>query len=256
MPSRLERTLRILLHPIVVILIVLVCGFVIAWGWPKSVEHSGTRTVAEYRGFGPSTEFSGKILGPKYYRLSQRKPDGFTLVVDFAEVGYNPFEARYADGTLCGKGTCRVEASGADDVPIPDFNDLKDAEFYKRDGTLASKVTNGTGTQSLYFPNGVKDWELELRDYKRFHLRMFYSNGQLQLEEHYRDGIPSGPYATYYKDGRKRFQGTRSAGRFTGPFTAYAEDGTISQIVYFDSSGERTRTDKYKNGKLVATEKQ
>ena len=241
MRTALVRALRILAHPVTVIAVALVTAFIVAWSWPKSVEEPEMGVVAWYRGFFWAKE---GFFAPHYYLLEA--PD---CTVEFNELGYNPFESRYPDGKLQAEGLCLVESS-VRSIPVPFIDDVTDGRFYKPDGSFGSEVRNGAGVLTLWYPNGRKRWEVEFDDFKRKRLRGWYENGQLQVEEHYRDGKWHGLIVGYHPNGQKRSDAEYDRGRVVGPsITEYNEDGTIETVSQF-SDGRRTRTEHFNHGKI------
>jgi hypothetical protein len=253
--------LRILLR-VAATFIALVCGFAIAWSWPKSAKHEQSGSIAQYRGF--RSNWGMRILGPRYYRLHREANDDdraigwYETTVDFDAPGYNRLRAIFPGGTPAAQGACKVtwEGAGADSIPLFNPIDIKDAEFYKPDGTLAAKVVDGTGTQVHYEPDGRKNWEIEVRGFKWVHSRCWHKNGQLAEESRFRDGLWDGPVVRYHDDGTKEYERTYSAGKVVGPSKTYDARGRIHTIEAYDAPDHLKQTEHYdETGKLVRIEK-
>ena len=149
---------------------------------------------------------------------------------EFRREGYSPFKGYYPDGTLREEGECLVELMGAHHQPFPDPNDVKWSKCYRPDGSLGSEVVDGTGTQTLWMPDGVKIGELQLRDYQRVKMTTWYPNGELQMIIPYVDGKRDGPYVAYDAQGRKESQGAYRADERVGKWTQYHPDGSVKSI--------------------------
>jgi antitoxin component YwqK of YwqJK toxin-antitoxin module len=259
MSSPFQRFLRILRNPIVVIVVVLVSGCLIAWAWPKAAVDEPSGSIAHYRGFRFVRATS--LFGPRYYRLRRNANDGadvgwYDTTVEFTRAGYNPFEARYPNGVLAAKGTCNVAQDNPESLPLFDPKDIREAEFYKPDVTLAANVTQGTGTQMRFQPDGTKSWEIELKDYKWIRYRQWHPNGQLGVDCPLRDGKEDGIEVGFWEDGKKDFERTHVAGKLTGASKRYDSHGVINTIEYYDPPGHLRKTEHYdENGKLSRTEK-
>jgi hypothetical protein len=253
--------LRILLR-MTAIFVALICGFAIAWAWPKSARHEPSDSIGEYRGF--RSNWGTWLLGPRYYRLHRdaydhdREIGWYETTVEFEAPGYNRFRAFYPSGTLAAQGACKVawERAGAESIPLFNPVDIKDAEFYKPDGTLAAKVVDGTGTQVHYEPDGLKNWEIEVRDFNWVHYRCWHKNGQLANESRFRDGLWDGPVVGYHDDGTKEYERNYSAGKLVGLSTTYDARGRIHTIEDYDAPDHLKQTDHYdEKGQRVRIEK-
>jgi antitoxin component YwqK of YwqJK toxin-antitoxin module len=116
-------------------------------------------------------------------------------------------------------------------------------------------VVDGTGTQVHYEPDGLKNWEIEVRDFKWIHYRCWHKNGQLADESRFRDGLWDGPVVGYHDDGTKKYERTYSAGKLVGPSKTYDVRGRIHTIEDYDAPDHLKQTEHYdEKGKLVRIE--
>ena len=224
------------------LLIPLMIGGLLAgiYAWPKSavlpVNH---HYIGHYRGLGLTGEPG--FFGRNYFHFTidyrPSNPKANFWEVEFNQEGYNAFRQYYANGQLAEEGECLVEVYNLND-PLPLFDDVRWSKCYKPDGSLGSEVKDGTGVQTGWYPNGHKSWELELRDYKRDHLRMWYENGQLSVSNDYveRDdnGSFGGPYQSYFQDGTPKTKGEYFDDRFI--VTRYDETGAVVSIEDYSTS--------------------
>jgi antitoxin component YwqK of YwqJK toxin-antitoxin module len=245
---------------IVSVAVLLGCAFLVAWAWPKLAGDDRSGATALYRGFQCASYFPW--LGPRFYQLHRDASnfgelDFYDMTVEFEGIGDNKFTARYPNGSLAAKGTCRVTQEVGDLIPtFSPLEEIVDAEFYQPDGALAAKVTRGAGTQVHYWPNGRKQWEIELRESKWVHLREWYDNGQLSGDAALRDGRFDGPSLGYYDNGNKQYERLYVSSKLVGTARNYHPRGDLSTIEYYDPPGELKRTEYYdEKGKLLRTVK-
>jgi hypothetical protein len=198
LPGRRGRRLALLLAAIPLLVI---AGGAVAWCWPKTIEYGepGTRITGHYVGFLPGSEWWP--LRARYFWIRAQWRDTWGDV-EFSRYGYNPFESHYPDGSLRVNARCLVQKTGNPPRPVPDFYNIQGGDFFTPDGKLASRVTNGTGTQTLFEPTGMKSFELEVRNLKRVHLKMWHRNGQLMRDESYVDGLQHGRSVSFAFEGR------------------------------------------------------
>ncbi len=121
-------------------------------------------------------------------------------------------------------------------------------EYYSS-GKVKSRVgfmTNAQGMQVLgcmttvYYENGNVAMEQAFRDGLPHGVyRTYYENGTREMEYEYEYGTPDGPVTYWYPSGRMKAQGTMKEGVKDGRWTTWHEDGTV------ESEGE------YANGRKV-----
>ena len=194
--------------------------------WPRQIELTiNSRYMGFYHGLGL---YDGPgYFGRDYYRIVVTEPGEGYWEVDFNGLGYNSYRGFYPDGTLRERGTCLVYDNGSDIAP--DRTVVLNGEYFSPDGKLLSKIENGTGEQILCYPDGQPSWELELKDGKRTRVRMWHPNGQLALEETYRDDRVHGDYIRHYPNGQIRRHGQYTDGEQTGTWISYREDGSVEE---------------------------
>ena len=105
-------------------------------------------------------------------------------VTNRGEGYYADYKGYYASGQLKEEGKIFVECY---DQPFPDRHMVWEGKYYRPDGTLGSTVSQGTGTQTLWYPNGQVMWELELVNGKRVHCKQFMDDGKTRLNIEYVD---------------------------------------------------------------------
>jgi hypothetical protein len=201
-----------------------------AWWWPKSQPLSINRSfyTGYYRGLGIRDDAS--YLGKQFYRLVVKDgPYGF-WEVDYARPGYNPYRGYYPDGTCREVGECLVEWNGGSGDPAPDNHDVRSGKYFRPDGTLASEVVNGTGTQTLWYPDGRKRWELVLEKYQRRRHSMWYEGGQLRQTQQYVNGNVDGEFQTFHENGVIKLSGAYAEGRRVGVWTTCDEGGKVMSV--------------------------
>jgi len=59
----------------------------------------------------------------------------------------------------------------------------------------------------------------------------FYTNGQLQIREFYRDSVADGSREKWYEDGRKKSEATIVSGRLEGTFRSWHENGQLAEQI-------------------------
>lgn len=218
------------------ILLLIFTGLASWWIYPKPVPHPmGEIFTAYYRGFG--LPGASGILGKQWGRVEMLADDGGKWVFQFKKEGYNPFKGYYPDGTIREEGECLVEVMGFHNQPYPDSSSVRSSKCYLPDGTLASKVENGTGIQTYWTPSGVKIWELVLKESVWQKLTRWYPNGQLIQTQEYVEGKRQGPANAYYPNGTIRFVGSYDYGKRNGRWEHYQKDGKLEYVeVYEDGT--------------------
>ncbi|MCA9187661.1 MAG: hypothetical protein KDA99_18660 [Planctomycetales bacterium] len=232
MRLRLRFTLRTLL--LIPLLFALTMAGV--WWWPKSQPLSINEEfyTGHYRGLGLTNGTS--FFGKRFFRLVVQDGKCGYWEVDYGEPGYNAYRGFYPDGVCREEGECFVEINGGIEDPAPDSSNVRWGKYYKPDGTLDSEVVNGTGTQTFWYPNGTKRWELVLRDYARLRHSMWFDNGQLSQTQHYVDGEVDGKFESFHKNGTVRLQGEYANGDREGVWTRFDENGKVTSIEDYSVS--------------------
>ncbi len=142
--------------------------------------------VLFYRGIKIPAPEEPVVLFKRYYAISERDPyTGLFTLVMYEEDGHNPFFAYYENGQIAGKGHVKVKTQMPDNQIIHNMDDIKDAAYYDPDGNLVSTIQDGTGTQIFYYPDGTKQWELELDNYLRKSAKMWDKDGTLKFDKVY-----------------------------------------------------------------------
>ena len=79
--------------------------------------------------------------------------------------GKGTYKPRYPDGTTSLTGRCRIERTDSEVYPLID--DLADVISCTPTGTVAARVTEGSGKAILFYPNGNKNWEMTYEGFNR-----------------------------------------------------------------------------------------
>ncbi len=226
---------------IVVLAVAVISAIPVIWYLvPKSEPHPMNEEyfTAHYRGFGLTNDNS--IFGKRWYAVTFILPDdGGRYRYEFNREGYNPFKGFYPDGTLREEGECYVEVMGFHDQPFPAHENLKWTKCYRPDGSLGSRVEGGTGTQTIWTPDGTKTWELELKNFKRVKLTQWHRNGQLRKVLNYVEGKRDGPFISYDAKGGKKTEGAYKAGERAGTWKRYNPDGSVGSIEKYEDHPEK-----------------
>ena len=138
-----------------------------------------------FRGLEVPTPEGNQTLFEQYYAVVEKDVyTGLTFSIAYKNDGYNPFTIVYKNGRPAGRGSCMVKTHVMGQI-LYDISDVKEAEYYAPDGTLAATVHDGTGTQIFYYSDGSKYWELELENYQRKSLKTRLKDGTLKIDETY-----------------------------------------------------------------------
>lgn len=120
--------------------------------------------------------------------------------------------------------------------------------FYNQEGKVLSEETYLMGKK-----NGV--------------FKVYYSNGQIAEEKSWKNGLANGPWKKYFEDGQVKYAGQCVNDKVEGVVTFYHITGKVNatgtykndlkdgEWKYFKEDGKLQRTDKYIDGKMMATDK-
>jgi len=220
---------------------------------------------------------NGELNGPEidYYAdgtkksvTNYRNDNIDSLFLSYYEDGSLRYQLNYSDGELEG----RLQEYSEKGVKIRDEYYLDDnlhgwQEYYTEKGLLYfkkkvnrgypvrliwfdhkqdtigdSNIKNGLGIEKMYFSNGQLGRE---RHYKGGELngahKSYYPNGQLRVHREYVNDKTEGTYTTYYENGKIKYQGE------------YYNDSRIGQFKMFDLNGDLISITNYDNGKKHGT---
>ena len=139
------------------------------------------------------------------------------------------------------------------DSPPPEVNR---SELVLVDGKLRLKNSPlpFTGIMLERYPGGVLQSRSSILDGSLHGLSEgFYTNGQVQVTEHFNHGVSHGPRTKWYIDGRKMSEATIENGKLQGAFTRWHENGKIAeQIRLRDGQPDGTCTAWHPDGSLKA----
>ena len=97
-----------------------------------------------------------------------------------------------------------------------------------------------TGKYVEYYENGQKHIEEHLKLGKRNGLlTWWYKNGQKSYETNYKNGKQDGLWTGWHENGQKEFE------------TNWKNDNYVGLHTWWDKEGNVTKTETYKDGKLV-----
>lgn len=142
------------------------------------------RWKGHYTGLGWSQERG--IFGKRYFKFTVDDLPRRFWVIHYDGGEFGDAECRYPDGSISLTGRCRVERTETQTYPLID--DLSDATSYTPTGDVAAKVTNGSGSAILFYPDGTKNWETEYAHHQRVRYLHFDTDGSLLADSNHRDG--------------------------------------------------------------------
>ena len=234
-----------------VVLVVISTGLAAWWAWPKSepLPLNPRTFTGFYRGFGPAGCDTDPLFGKRYYRVRIADKHGHTDVF-CSKPGYNYFVGYYSSGQLREEGKCLVELTGFEDYPLADRHTVEWGKYYKPDGSLGSEIKDGTGVQVYWNLKGARTWELELKSFKRVRLAYHAPDGQLLIQEAYKEGVLHGRSVWFYSSGAKKMEGIYSMGERTGKWTYYNEGGSVQKV---EDCGDATKAPSSDGAKAAAT---
>lgn len=91
-----------------------------------------------------------------------------------------------------------------------------------------------------YYPSGIKESEIELKDGKKHgKVKYYYNNGEKKLVEHYKNGKLNGRSIKYYRSGKYSYE------------ASWKDDLPHGKWIYYDQNGKKTSEQEFKNGKLI-----
>ena len=117
------------------------------------------------------------LFGRRYYEFAVDDLPRRTWLIHYHGGKYADAISRYPDGTTSLTGRCRIERT--DSVVYPLIDDLADAISYTPTGTVAARVTEGSGKAILFYPNGNKNWEMTYEGFNRTGCLHFDEDGTL-----------------------------------------------------------------------------
>jgi antitoxin component YwqK of YwqJK toxin-antitoxin module len=136
-----------------------------------------------------------------------------------------------------------------------DTNEIYSGPVFNIEGKSTGYIKKGKfyGPVKSYNENGQLELEETYKDGKLINEKKFYynDNGQLKDEMTFKDGIPNGPYKRYYDNGQLQDEGTFKDGGIDGPYKVYYENGQLmTEGTYKDNQLEGTYKDYLDDGKL------
>jgi hypothetical protein len=167
--------------------------------------------------------------GKNWLLLRAEEDDGCWWEVDLDGYGYSTTSGFYANGAVMERSVSLVE-EGAH-CPLWDRHQVRDGTYFDLDGNVVSEIKSGTGRQTLFDANGVKSWELELRNGKRVELDWYWPTGHVLLSEAYDDQERRhGIFIEEYEDGIPKRRGRYEHGERVGLWYHLYPDGSVETL--------------------------
>jgi tetratricopeptide (TPR) repeat protein len=119
---------------------------------------------------------------------------------------------------------------------------------YKRSGVLREKISQlklepkavGVEVIAMRHPSGEKDITYTRLDAHRVMQRGYFTNGQMRFEECRRDGLPDGPYQSWFDNGQLAVTGSWHLGKAVGTWEYFGEGGKLTQRLIHHEDGPST----------------
>jgi hypothetical protein len=154
-------------------------------------------------------------------------PEGASRAEVFAKLGIN--EKRDLFVAIDSQEHYRLDNTWM--VPIlfaDDPGKVRTLELFEQlNRPLVAPPENFTGTWVIYYVNGVKANEIELRN-GRYHgrQRSYHSNGRLHVQQHYTNQGADSEDTVYYDSGQLMYRGWIENSKPVGTWIYYNEDGS------------------------------
>lgn len=169
---------------------IILLGLAIAWYYPKSEPHPINEALytSYYRGFNLRQDsLLEPLLGKRYYEFHVNDANRYCIIT-YEKPGYNKCRGYFPNGTLSEESTIYLELMGSPEMPYPDQHNIESGKYYNLKGKLVSTITKGTGTETLFYPNGQMMWELELASYQRVRIKRWDPKGKRLGDITYKNG--------------------------------------------------------------------
>ncbi|NLW83577.1 MAG: hypothetical protein GXY41_04095 [Phycisphaerae bacterium] len=156
----------------------------------NTMEPSPAGPILLYRGLKvPFTE-GVFVLFRRYYAIVYYDHyGGLVHTIAYKQDGYNQYYSFYMhNGQIASHGYCMVETQYNGQL-LHLVEDVKDAMYYDPEGNVVSTVKDGTGVQVFFYPDGTKQWELELESYRKRTLRKWRKDGELVIDDVYEQPV-------------------------------------------------------------------
>lgn len=113
----------------------------------------------------------------RFHRVQVDEGTVGSWIVDIQGEGWNSYRGYYPDGTLREEGEIHVYPNDVHKELTPDQHVVRWGRYYKPDGSLGSDITEGTGDQKLWYPNGQLRWHLKQVHGKRVSAQLWQMDG-------------------------------------------------------------------------------
>lgn len=136
-------------------------------------------------------------------------------------------------------------------------------EFFENGNLLLERILPN-GYYKEYYSSGILKVESNYLNYELSGIwKRFYNSGELEWEVMYKEGYKEGFYKQFYKNGNIKLKGINKKNKKEGIEKRFTEDGLLEwegtykngvfskTWNYFDASGNKVESIKFKRGKSV-----
>lgn len=180
--------------------------------WPHTTGADTDGSIAKYR---------STVLGKRSYYQVINSAEGFAVELGTVP-GYSRLVAYYKDGSL--REQSEVYVTYRTDGVHVERERVLSGQYYAPDGSVLGQVNDGNGTIVHTRANGSPFREFTLVGGAKVRVRQWFNNGQLWIDQRYRDGDLDGEIREYYPNGTLRSS------------AVYLRGKSVS-VQYFDTRG-------------------
>jgi antitoxin component YwqK of YwqJK toxin-antitoxin module len=130
----------------------------------------------------------------------------------------------------------RALRTDSPNLPLPHPLEVARTNLQLEGGRLLLAGTTNvfTGLMVEHYPNGkLRSRSAVSNGLLQGSSLGWFTNGQLQVSEHFLAGVSHGVRTKWYPDGTKQSEATIAAGRLDGPFLRWHTNGTLSERALF-----------------------
>ncbi|MCR6578946.1 toxin-antitoxin system YwqK family antitoxin [Campylobacter insulaenigrae] len=136
-------------------------------------------------------------------------------------------------------------ACGGEKFPGQPSDTVKVNQSQYTNGNLKEEIPYNSqsrihGVKRTFFSNGQLQSEEEYKDGKKEgFVKQYFENGQLQLEAQTKNNQYDGQFKSYYDDGKIEVEGTYKNGKYIGAYKLYASNGNIVSEQNYNKDGKK-----------------